>query len=274
MNKLGFTPEAAQLIGYYVYALVDPRNQQIFYIGKGKGNRVFDHANNVKEAISEINKEKFNAKESLIKEIMDEGKEVKAYILRHEIKMESAAYEIESVLIDLLSLSAFKGQTLGSLTNIQSGHGMEANGIMTVDEVAAKYAAEPANLDSLVREGFKFLAIKINKTFDRGITDDMIYEGVHFCWNVNLTRARKLDYVLAVYNGIIRGVYPCKNQWHRVKPEMIKVPQDKGRCYFDHPTVLTSEEQDRLNYIKTKILNKRIDKLPKSRNPIYYFDKL
>lgn len=274
MNKLEFNTETAQLIGYYVYALVDSRNRQIFYIGKGKGNRVFDHANNVKEAINEIRKEKTNAKESLIKEIIEAGKEVKAYILRHEIKTESAAYEIESVLIDLLSHSAFKGHTLGSLTNIQSGHGMEANGIMTMDEVAAKYAAEPADLESLVRKGFKFLAIKINKTFERGITDDMIYEGVHFCWNVNLTRARKLDYVLAVYNGIIRGVYPCKSQWHRVKHEMVKVPQDEGRCYFDRPTTLTSEEQEQLNGIKAMLLNKRIDKLPKSQNPVYYFDKL
>ena len=28
---------------YYVYCLVDPRNNQPFYIGKGKDNRVFAH---------------------------------------------------------------------------------------------------------------------------------------------------------------------------------------------------------------------------------------
>ena len=28
---------------YYVYCLVDPRNNQTFYIGKGKGNRIFAH---------------------------------------------------------------------------------------------------------------------------------------------------------------------------------------------------------------------------------------
>ena len=33
-----------EALGYYVYALVDPRDRKIFYIGKGKGNRIFQHA--------------------------------------------------------------------------------------------------------------------------------------------------------------------------------------------------------------------------------------
>ena len=28
---------------YYVYRLIDPRTYQTFYVGKGKGDRVFQH---------------------------------------------------------------------------------------------------------------------------------------------------------------------------------------------------------------------------------------
>ena len=37
---------------FYVYELIDPRTNSVFYIGKGKGKRVFQHLNE---------KQKFNA---------------------------------------------------------------------------------------------------------------------------------------------------------------------------------------------------------------------
>jgi len=38
-----FPPEVFEKLGYYVYRLIDPRNGETFYVGKGRGNRVFDH---------------------------------------------------------------------------------------------------------------------------------------------------------------------------------------------------------------------------------------
>ncbi len=38
-----FSQEVCEKLGYYVYRLVDPRNGETFYVGKGRNNRVFAH---------------------------------------------------------------------------------------------------------------------------------------------------------------------------------------------------------------------------------------
>ena len=40
-----FPKEIFPKLKYYVYRLIDPRNGETFYVGKGKGDRVFAHAN-------------------------------------------------------------------------------------------------------------------------------------------------------------------------------------------------------------------------------------
>jgi hypothetical protein len=47
-----FSPEAAEKIGLYVYRLIDPRNGHTFYVGKGKGNRVFQHCRNALQIVA------------------------------------------------------------------------------------------------------------------------------------------------------------------------------------------------------------------------------
>jgi hypothetical protein len=43
MNKYNLTQSTIEKLGYYVYLLIDPRNDKVFYVGKGKGNRVNQH---------------------------------------------------------------------------------------------------------------------------------------------------------------------------------------------------------------------------------------
>ena len=42
-EDLSFPPEVARKLQTYVYRLMDPRNGETFYVGKGKNNRVFSH---------------------------------------------------------------------------------------------------------------------------------------------------------------------------------------------------------------------------------------
>lgn len=273
MCKQHFSKMTEERIGYYVYALVDPIKNKIFYIGKGQGNRAFDHANNNPKLISEIEKEKsdskarLSAKAKTIQDIVGAGEKVKVYILRHSISSEKAAYEIESTLIDLLSYQDFQKQSFDSLTNIQSGHHQAENGIMDIGEIEELYATGTVDLSSLGDK--KFLAIKINKTFVKGTSDTVVYENVRKYWRVSLRRAQTIDYVLAVYNGIIRGVFPCKKCWHKQSAE----EDENLRCYFESPSTLTAEEQKDLDKVRNALENKYLPQLSKGQNPIQYFDK-
>jgi hypothetical protein len=40
-----FPAGVAERLKWYVYRLIDPRNGETFYVGKGRGDRVFQHAN-------------------------------------------------------------------------------------------------------------------------------------------------------------------------------------------------------------------------------------
>jgi len=42
-ERESFPSEVARTLKTYVYRLIDPRNGETFYVGKGQGNRVFSH---------------------------------------------------------------------------------------------------------------------------------------------------------------------------------------------------------------------------------------
>lgn len=44
-----FSKVTIENIGYYIYCLIDSRDKTIFYIGKGCGNRVFAHKQEIAE---------------------------------------------------------------------------------------------------------------------------------------------------------------------------------------------------------------------------------
>ncbi|MCK5294545.1 MAG: hypothetical protein KAJ49_07835 [Arcobacteraceae bacterium] len=45
MSKLNFSSNVIDELKYYVYIYSHPITKKIFYVGKGKGNRVFLHLN-------------------------------------------------------------------------------------------------------------------------------------------------------------------------------------------------------------------------------------
>jgi hypothetical protein len=95
-----FSHKTQEELKYYVYILIDPRDNKIFYVGKGYGNRVFYHINEV------IFNPRETEKLEIIRTIKIENLKVKHFIIRHGLE-ENEALIVESILIDFLTFRDF-----------------------------------------------------------------------------------------------------------------------------------------------------------------------
>lgn len=193
----------------YVYLLVDPRDSSCFYVGKGTGNRCFDH---IKNPDGEDDKAR------LIREIQEQGLSIDIYIARHGID-EKCAEEIEAVLIDIFDniRHTLLKERSNLLTNKQRGCYSYQRGLKSVEEIQEHYAPSAEIKHSVI-------AVKIDRAISKGKD---VYEAARKAWKLSLSRANQTSYLLAVHRGIIKEVF--KGEWK---------PSDdySGRLEFDgHP---------------------------------------
>ena len=209
------------LNGFYVYALIDPRNEKVFYIGKGTGNRVFSH-----EIESGKSRESEKKKIQQIREIENSGHSVKRLIVNWGLS-ENEAFVAEATLINLLNRMPDI-----QLANEVSGHHVHES--LTTEEFELQYGAVPLEKEDIKHS---ILVIKINKLYRRGMSEEELYDAVRGFWAASLKsiEARKVKFVFGVYNGLIVGVYK-PDVWH-YGYEMIDIPQRE---------ILTPEDYERL----------------------------
>ena len=182
MTTHSFPAEVRDQVKHYVYRLVDPRNGETFYVGRGTNDRVFHHAAG---DFGEIDEGAATDKHERINEIRVAGFEVQHIIHRHGMNPHTAK-EVEAALID-----AYPG-----LTNLIKGAGVD-RGTRHADEVVRQYKADEFKLlDPL-------MLICINKSW----RDLGVYRGVQGIWKVNIQRARRYPMVLAHVSGIIVGAF-------------------------------------------------------------------
>lgn len=187
--KNGFSDEVARQLKCYVYRLIDPRNDETFYVGKGTGNRVFRHAEECHSPQTEDNL--MSPKLERIREIKRQGFQVRYVIHRHGMD-DATAFQVEASLIDAYP----------SLHNAVRGHYASIYGHATVEEILQKY-----NLPELaIDKSHRLLAITINKLQGRR-NPKVIFDLVRYCWPLKQRNAEAVDYVIAVERGIALGVY-------------------------------------------------------------------
>lgn len=178
----GFSQSVRRNLNHYVYLYIDPRDDSIFYVGKGTGDRAFDHLRDTKGS----------DKTERIKELRELGYEPKIEILVHGLESETAL-KVEASIIDLLGIK--------NLTNIQIGHHAKTHGRMTLEQIEAVYASEKADVDDSV------LLVNLNQTYRYGMPAVKLYDATRSAWTLNTTRKECIKYAIAVYQGIAQEVY-------------------------------------------------------------------
>ena len=250
------------LNGFYVYALIDPRNNQVFYIGKGTGNRVFSH-----EIESGKSPKSEKAKLQKIREIEKSGHDVKRILINWGMT-EPEAFVAEATLINLMSYLSSD-----TLTNAVAGH--HVHEALSVEDFEIMYGAEHLQPEDIRHS---IMVIKINKLYRRDMSSKELYDAVRGNWRASLNsiQRRNVEYVFGVYNQLIVAVYK-PDEWHYVH-ERIDVPRieeldeetlewGKDRVYF------ICKDYERLDRNQEFYLHKSIAALKvnqASQNPISY----
>lgn len=189
-----FTKEVSDHLENYVYRLIDPRNGETFYVGKGKGNRVFDHVK------CELGSDADELTDKLlrIREIRKLGLEIGHVIHRHGMDGPTAE-EVEAALIEAYPAA----------TNVKSGKDSDDRGLMHTKQIIERYEAKEADFVH------KAILININRT----AAEKEVYEAVRYAWVLDPKRANQAEVILAVERGLIIGVFEVEGEWRKATPE-------------------------------------------------------
>ncbi len=176
-----FPPEIIEELGSYVYLYIDPRTGQPFYVGKGVGNRAFDH----------LYEKEDSDKVARIETIRASGQEPMIEILRHGLT-DGQATLVEASVIDLLGLD--------SLANKCRGMHSQSFGRISASDVLLAYSAKPTDIIEPV------ILILINRLYRSDMSELEMYEATRGIWKIG-PRREGAGYACAVFKGVIREVY-------------------------------------------------------------------
>jgi len=177
-----FQPEVVDRLKSYVYRLIDPRNGETFYVGKGKGNRVFAHI----RAEQRLDGDELSNKLKRVREIRIAGFEVAHVIHRHGMD-DKTALEVEAALIDAYP----------EVLNDVGGAHSDDYGVMHAREIVRRYCAEPAVFQH------RALLISVN----RSAAETSLYEATRYAWKISKSKAKQAEVILATLQGLIVGAF-------------------------------------------------------------------
>lgn len=209
-------------LGKYIYALRDPRDRKIFYIGQGINDRLFDHFKEAEICVSSLRPfSDLSSKVIRILDIWKNNEDVQWLILSHNLPLDSdIADYVESAIVDSLSESQ-NGETLNDVSPPKSSR-------LLPDDLGAM-AAEFVNPQESYKSVFIF---PIQNALTNGTTP---YNATRTAWTVtNNYRISNPSFAVGLKNSISKGSFEISS-WTAItgtnKQEFISLGHPKPADY-------------------------------------------
>lgn len=245
---------------YYVYLFRNPLdNNNIFYIGKGTGDRAeqLKNRNDKTKAVIDAISEEFSKTNRPIEDIIE--------ILRENLD-ERTALGLESAAIDLIGIPP--------LTNINHGHGTKKwkrdPGFNRGRTSEIREIIDPMEEADITE---RVILIRINQLYRYGMDADSLYDATRGIWVIG-PRRECAEYAFSVFKGIVMEVYKIKHPWHQAGKQktVYKTRPDCNESFEIEPPRWEFEGDVAEKEIREKYLKKSVKRYLSngSQNPIKY----
>lgn len=182
----GFLPAVTERLQSYVYLLIDPRDDRVFHVGIGTGDRCFAH-------LAEARSSHDVCDHVRIREIEAAGKRVRIDVLRHGLDAATASV-VQAAVIDALAI-------VTDICDRDTDDDNTSSERVSVGDLNARYGATPIEID----EQHPVVLVRIPKAFRRG-ADHQRYEMTRGWWRAG-ARRELAQWAFAVDDGVVRAVY-------------------------------------------------------------------
>ena len=245
-------------LGHYVYALLDPETNEIFYVGKARATK--SGMLNLRPT-AHFKGGKNSDKLARINEIRERGfsDEDMILILRHNLRSDEEALTVEAAVIDALGKQ--------NLTNINSGHDVK-HGAMKWTHMKSRFSRSFVDFteleDSAREQNCIYSLFHVKNTYKPNITATELYDATRMWWRirkdlvdeVNSGRGRTHIALACVEDAIIEA-YEVKH-WFSAGETFTSRHSDKERLGIRNGNVEFAEKFEFAGNVASKEHSKYI----------------